>query len=234
MDEHPTEDELLRLLEAQNEMLARDMHAFQFDQQPTMQTKRSNPSSPSAKKKTDQENLRPYKSSSVISDPETISISSTHSLLESAATDCQNGSQSLIEQDHVELWTDVIRSVDIWCRKKSKKLLDLAFLGVPDALRCVVWQSLAQYQRQYALQSRVNTASGAVDDLEMLKDHPKYPELIASSSIHERTIRLDIARTFPDHPMFQNDGLGQETLFHVIKAFSVYDQGSISSEFDSF
>ena len=38
-------------------------------------------------------------------------------------------------------------------------------------------------------------------------------------------IRRDIARTYPEHALFkQKDGVGQEALFNVMKAYSVHDR----------
>lgn len=38
-------------------------------------------------------------------------------------------------------------------------------------------------------------------------------------------IRRDIARTYPEHDFFkEKDGLGQEALFNVMKAYSLHDR----------
>ena len=40
-----------------------------------------------------------------------------------------------------------------------------------------------------------------------------------------QVIRRDIARTYPEHDFFkEKDGLGQESLFHVMKAYSLHDR----------
>ncbi len=45
------------------------------------------------------------------------------------------------------------------------------------------------------------------------------------NSPHERAIRRDLNRTFPEHDFFKkHDGLGQESLCNVLKAYSVYDR----------
>ena len=42
---------------------------------------------------------------------------------------------------------------------------------------------------------------------------------------HHQVIRRDIARTYPEHALFkQKDGVGQEALFNVMKAYSVHDR----------
>ena len=38
-------------------------------------------------------------------------------------------------------------------------------------------------------------------------------------------IRRDIARTYPEHEFFKKkDGVGQEALFNVMKAYSIHDR----------
>ena len=40
-----------------------------------------------------------------------------------------------------------------------------------------------------------------------------------------QAIYRDIARTYPEHDMFKKkDGAGQESLFNVMKAYSVHDR----------
>jgi len=40
-----------------------------------------------------------------------------------------------------------------------------------------------------------------------------------------KVIRRDIARTYPEHEFFkEKDGLGQESLFNVMKAYSLHDR----------
>ena len=45
-----------------------------------------------------------------------------------------------------------------------------------------------------------------------------FDGLFQQQSACERVIKRDIARTFPEHPLFQQeDGHGQQGLFNVIK-----------------
>lgn len=40
-----------------------------------------------------------------------------------------------------------------------------------------------------------------------------------------QVIRRDIARTYPEHDLFkEKDGVGQESLFNVMKAYSLHDR----------
>ncbi|KAI9335923.1 rab-GTPase-TBC domain-containing protein [Obelidium mucronatum] len=51
-----------------------------------------------------------------------------------------------------------------------------------------------------------------------------YRALLTRASSHEKIIQRDLARTFPTHDHFADaNGPGQESLFHVLKAYSLYD-----------
>ena len=53
----------------------------------------------------------------------------------------------------------------------------------------------------------------------------RYLEFLETDSACEKMILRDIARTYPEHDMFKKkDGAGQESLFNVMKAYSVYDR----------
>lgn len=52
-----------------------------------------------------------------------------------------------------------------------------------------------------------------------------YLFLFQTKSPCEKVIRRDIARTYPEHEFFkEKDGMGQESLFNVIKAYSLHDR----------
>lgn len=52
-----------------------------------------------------------------------------------------------------------------------------------------------------------------------------YYLLFQTKSPCEKVIRRDIARTYPEHEFFkEKDGMGQESLFNVMKAYSLHDR----------
>lgn len=74
--------------------------------------------------------------------------------------------------------------------------------GIPDALRGMVWQLMS-----------------ASKDPELEK---RYLAMLKETSIHEKAIMRDLGRTFPHHAFFTDgQGIGQENLFNVLKAYSL-------------
>jgi hypothetical protein len=76
--------------------------------------------------------------------------------------------------------------------------------GIPDTLRGMMWQLMA-----------------AAKDPEL---ESTYLNLLKETSPHEKAITRDLGRTFPHHEFFTDgQGIGQENLFNVLKAYSLYD-----------
>lgn len=52
-----------------------------------------------------------------------------------------------------------------------------------------------------------------------------YAYYLRQTSSHEKQIRKDLSRTFPEQDYFRDGkGVGQENLFNVVKAYSLYDE----------
>jgi hypothetical protein len=75
--------------------------------------------------------------------------------------------------------------------------------GIPHALRGMVWQMMAA------------SKDPVTEKL--------YLAFIKETSSHEKAIQRDLGRTFPHHTFFTAaEGLGQENLFNVLKAYSLW------------
>uniref|UniRef100_A0ABM0MLF5 Rab GTPase-activating protein 1-like n=1 Tax=Saccoglossus kowalevskii TaxID=10224 RepID=A0ABM0MLF5_SACKO len=110
------------------------------------------------------------------------------------------------EEVILENWGDALAKWRTNMNNKPKQITSLARKGIPEALRGEVWQLL----------------SGCHDN-EDLMEH--YRVLIARDSPAEKVIERDINRTFPAHDFFKEaGGLGQDALYKISKAYSVYDE----------
>ncbi|KAJ3388447.1 GTPase-activating protein [Lobulomyces angularis] len=103
-----------------------------------------------------------------------------------------------------DFWGKVVSDFDRVALKHSRTLTKKIQLGIPSALRGMVWLLLCK---------------GKNPELEAV-----YTTLLTRSTTHEKLIQRDLSRTYPKVEYFQgNDGPGQEALFNVIKAYSLYD-----------
>lgn len=104
-------------------------------------------------------------------------------------------------------WGEVLAKWRQNLKVRPKQLNLLVRRGIPEALRGEVWQLLAKCHE---------------DGKEMMET---YRILITKESPCESTIMRDINRTFPAHEFFREaGGLGQDSLYKISKAYSVYDQ----------
>ncbi|XP_056328995.1 ecotropic viral integration site 5 protein homolog isoform X2 [Danio aesculapii] len=103
------------------------------------------------------------------------------------------------------IWEHVINEWEDWSKRKVGQIKVLTRRGVPAQLRAVVWQLLCD--------------SGNVSV------RLQYSDLLQSSSTSETLIHRDLVRIFAQHHLFHNhQSICQETLFNVLKAYSVLDQ----------
>lgn len=103
-----------------------------------------------------------------------------------------------------EFWGAVISDYQGYAAENAEKLARAIEKGIPHALRGMMWQLMA-----------------ASKDSEL---ENTYLALLKGSSSHEKSITRDLGRTFPHHEFFTNgQGIGQENLFNVLKAYSLYD-----------
>ncbi|KAJ1304809.1 hypothetical protein OPQ81_005944 [Rhizoctonia solani] len=101
-------------------------------------------------------------------------------------------------------WGEVVANYEEVARTRPTELAQAIENGIPASLRGMMWQ----------LMSASKDA-----DLEKI-----YAELLKKPTPHEKAILRDLGRTFPNHEFFTDGGgVGQENLFNVLKAYSLYD-----------
>ncbi|KAI8811019.1 rab-GTPase-TBC domain-containing protein [Cladochytrium replicatum] len=88
-------------------------------------------------------------------------------------------------------------------RRNPKVLTRKLHQGVPQAIRGMLWQLMCK---------------GKDPALELT-----FSNLLVRTSMHEKLIQRDLARTFPKNEYFMDGSPGQEALFNVTKAYSLYD-----------
>jgi len=115
-----------------------------------------------------------------------------------------NSAGVAIEEDICSIWASFVNDWEAALKRKGPSVKELVRRGIPHYFRAIVWQLLC----------------GASD-----ADKKQYADYIKATSACEKVIRRDIARTYPEHDFFkEKDGLGQEALFNVMKAYSLHDR----------
>ncbi|CAB3225719.1 unnamed protein product [Arctia plantaginis] len=128
-----------------------------------------------------------------------LSTSSSHEA-EPRVSTSSNG-----EEDLWGVWGRIVSNWETEWKRRNQYVRDLVRQGVPHHFRGIVWQLLAG----------VDTSP----------EKKLYASYIKAKSACEKVIRRDIARTYPEHDFFkEKDGLGQESLFNVMKAYSLHDR----------
>ncbi|KAJ3553707.1 hypothetical protein NM688_g3469 [Phlebia brevispora] len=101
-------------------------------------------------------------------------------------------------------WGDVVQDYQTYASTHPEALAKAIEGGIPQTLRGMIWQLMSASKNP---------------ELEQ-----KYLKLLKEISPHEKAITRDLGRTFPHHAFFNNgQGIGQENLFNVLKAYSLYD-----------
>ncbi|KAF9298517.1 GTPase-activating protein [Mortierella antarctica] len=102
-----------------------------------------------------------------------------------------------------DYWGALMHDYNAVVKKNPKQLTHMIQRGVPSALRGLIWQLLSKSK-----------------DAQL---EASYSDLLKTESSHEKQILRDMSRTFPNHDYFQEESAGQEALFNVVKAYSLYD-----------
>jgi len=138
-------------------------------------------------------------------------LPSGHSRMSSITSQISNKSsdeQMVTASGEEDLWTTWGKLLNEWdsnFKKNNNTVKDLVRKGIPHHFRGLAWQMLC----------------GAHN----LQERTKYAEYMKIKSACEKVIRRDIARTYPEHDFFKKkDGVGQESLFNVMKAYSIHDR----------
>lgn len=129
------------------------------------------------------------------------------------ALDSDEKEQLRAHNQNLEKWVSMIKTWGNYQSEDgtiSEKLRKRARTGIPDAVRGAVYTKIL-----------------LVDKLRAEHEEHLYDKLVkqrAGTGPWDEIIRRDIHRTNPEHVMFmQKDGLGQEALYHVLRAYSLYD-----------
>lgn len=120
---------------------------------------------------------------------------------ESSPTDAEESNPDAIDWN---FWGDVVSDYQKFASEHPQDLAKAIERGVPKSLRGMIWQLMS-----------------ASKDPEL---EQTYLRLLKEPSPHEKAINRDLGRTFPHHAFFTDgQGIGQENLFNVLKAYSLYD-----------
>eukprot|EP00697_Spironema_sp_BW2_P009152 gnl/Spiro4/23956_TR11863_c0_g1_i1.p1 gnl/Spiro4/23956_TR11863_c0_g1~~gnl/Spiro4/23956_TR11863_c0_g1_i1.p1 ORF type:complete len:314 (-),score=78.00 gnl/Spiro4/23956_TR11863_c0_g1_i1:157-1098(-) len=113
-----------------------------------------------------------------------------------------------VHRDQLRLrkWNEMLIDFRGYRQRYPSKVRARVRKGIPDSLRGFVWQELLR--------------SGGLSKL--CPDY--YQSMLSQQSRWEPDIIRDIPRTYPKHIFYREfNGIGQRSLFNVLKAYSVHD-----------
>ncbi|CAO1637891.1 unnamed protein product [Parajaminaea phylloscopi] len=116
-------------------------------------------------------------------------------------------SQSDESQDGIDwdFWGRIMSNYQQVAQENPQELSQAIQAGIPAQLRGLCWQLLS---------------ASKDEEMEII-----YAYYLRQTSSHEKQIRKDLSRTFPEQDYFKDGkGVGQENLFNVVKAYSLYDE----------
>ncbi|WFC98041.1 GTPase-activating protein [Malassezia yamatoensis] len=121
-----------------------------------------------------------------------------------ASHDESNAGEDHAETIDWEYWGNLINNYSAILTTSPVELSKAIYSGIPAELRGMMWQLLS---------------SSKDEELEA-----QYAKYLALPGPHDRAIRRDLNRTFPAQEYFKDaKGVGQEQLFNVVKAYSLFD-----------
>ncbi|XP_067129865.1 ecotropic viral integration site 5 ortholog-like isoform X2 [Centruroides vittatus] len=130
--------------------------------------------------------------------------SDTSQVSVTSGTSIHSNGQEDETEDVWIMWGRIANEWDTYIKKKSSYVKEMVRKGIPQHFRSIIWQLLC------------NAQTCSAKDL--------YADYMKSVSPCEKVILRDIARTYPEHEYFrEKNGPGQESLFNVMKAYSLYD-----------
>ncbi|KZV95128.1 RabGAP/TBC [Exidia glandulosa HHB12029] len=103
-----------------------------------------------------------------------------------------------------DFWGEVVADYQTYAADHSEQLARAIEAGIPSPLRGLIWQQMCA------------SKDPALEQL--------YAQYLKETSPHERAIKRDLGRTFPNHAFFTDgSGVGQGNLSNVLKAYSLHD-----------
>ncbi|UYV73162.1 RABGAP1 [Cordylochernes scorpioides] len=126
-------------------------------------------------------------------------------------------------QTEMESWSELLSRWKLQ-GPRPKQLSPMVHRGIPDSLRGEVWQLLARSKDDSGLAETYRLLINKV--LEYFVYRARFISSVwQQESNCENVIQRDIHRTFPAHDYFKDGGPGgQDALYKLCKAYSLYDQ----------